>query len=428
MLKDAELLTAIDVGTTKVCTILSRKTGSTGFEVLAHSSVPCDGLRKGNVSDIGATTRAIKASVEAVERQSGHRIHSACVGVTGAHVNFENLSEPLDVPADKGVITSEELERIPSKLDRSNGDSARKLIHALPMTFSVDGMEGIRNPLGMHGRTLEVEAHMVTGATPVIDKLVRAVERAGLTVQALVLEPLASGLAVLSAHERDAGSVLVDIGGGTTDVVAFRKGALYYTGVIPVGGYQFTNDIVVTYGTPYAAAEAAKLKYASAESHQQDSGEEVLLVLSGRDAELRVQRREICQLTKERAQELVQLIKLKLEEADIEGPTEARIVLTGGTSNLPGLESLVRRTLSHRVRRGVPNGNRGIPRDLQDPAYSTGVGILMWAMQHQGRLAAQPRNGDGHSGGPGRAGLVPTFLQQFGRLWPTGLFSRKGRI
>ena len=429
MKRDTNILTAIDVGTSKVCAIMGTTNGGRSLKVLAHSVVPSEGLRKGNVADIAATEKAVKASIEQLEQKSGTRIQSAYVGVTGAHVSFENRWDELEWAGRLGVITDDELTRVPEMVASSLAESGRKVIHAIPMAYSLDGQKEIRNPLGMHSRQLAVKTHVVTGASSFIDKLVAAVEGTGIKVEGLVLEPLASSEAVLTLEERVKGAIIADIGGGTTDLVVFKNGSMVYTGVIPVGGYQFTNDICVTYNTPYPAAEDAKLKYAHTELHGVRPHEEVSLPVHGRARELKVPRRDLCQLARERAEELTQLIKLKLREADLGEESNIQLVLTGGTSNLPGLEELVQRTLTNRVRTGMPNGRGSIPEELKAPEYATGVGILLLAMNQDKTLAVRTTNGNGGGIVTGPDGMVSRLLNQARTLLPKHLFSAKqGRV
>ena len=429
MLATTETIAAIDVGTTKVCTIVGRKAGPRGIHILGHSTVPSNGLRKGNVTDVAATEKAVRESIHAAEQSTGHHIQSAFVGVTGAHVGFENRRDRLVSVGQNGVITTDELRRDPEALAHSLSNPGRKLIHAVKMSYSVDGDGSIRNPLGMHSRDVEVETHLVTGGTPFINKLLLAVENTGVTVESLVLEPLASGLAVLTPQEKERGAVLVDIGGGTTDVVAFRQGRIRYTGVIPVGGHQFTNDIATIFNTPYEAAEDVKLKYAHTELPSPGSDHEISLPVIGQGRELRTKRREICQLTRERAQELARLIKLKLDEAEWEDPSALRVVLTGGTSNLPGLVRLMQRTLGIPVRHGVPSARGVIPHELKDPAYATGVGILLWATTEYVPSTNGVETTSNGTVEVGSKGLLSGLLGQLSKLMSLTIFAtRKGRI
>ena len=427
MTQSTNIFTAIDVGTTKVCTIVGSSSGPKKLEVLAHSVVPCDGLRKGNVADVVATQRAIRASIEEVERLTGIKVESAYVGVAGGHVTFENRRDSVEWAGKRGVISAADVTHVPEAVAASSARAGRQVIHAIPMTYSLDGENGIRNPLGMHSSHFEVETHVVTGASPFIDKLVRAVEGAGISVESLVLEPLASSEAVLTKEEREEGVALVDIGGGTTDVVVFRRGAIDYTAVIPVGGYQFTNDICQTYNAPYDVAEETKLTYANTEPDSVGLEEEISLSVLDRKSELKVLRRDICQLTRERGQELMRLIKLKLQEAKVEDISKTQLVITGGTSSLPGLQGLLQRSLTHKVRVGVPNGRSNVPADLQAPAYSTGVGILLWAAAQRRVSAGAMTNGAG--GEEPREGLLSRLFTQVRNLFSLDLFSSdQGRI
>ncbi len=409
---DATIITAIDVGTTKICTIVGKKTGPSNLQILAYSVVPCDGLKKGNVADAAATEAAIRASISEVERKAGLSIQSVYVGVTGTHVTFENRSDTLNWAGERGVITNEDLERVPQKVAAESQASGRKVIHAIPMSYSLDGEEGIRSPLGMHTNQLKVETHVVTGASYIVNSLVEAVERAGVRIESLVLEPLASSLAVLTQEEREQGVGLIDIGGGTTDVVVFKNGAIHYTSVLPIGGYQFTNDISLTYDTTYYAAEEAKLKYAHTETNDVHPNDEISLPVVGRSTELKVPLRDIRQLTRERAQELVRLIKLKLEDAGIEDISGMQLVITGGASVLPGLKELIQRTLTLHVRIGVPDGGGDLPDELKAPAFATSTGILLWAAAQHKPETAKATNVASNGAKNGGGGVVSRFAKQ----------------
>ena len=423
------ILTAIDVGTTKVCTIIGKVSGPKDIQILSFSIVPSDGLSKGNVTNIASTEKAIRESVEDARRKAGVSVTSAHVGLTGAHVTFENRRDDLPWAVERGVITADDLSQVPERVAAASNGVGREVIHALPMSYSVDGHEGIRNPLGMHSRHLEVETHIVSGETSYIDKLVRAVEGSGLDVASLVLEPLASSEAVLTQQEKEQGVALVDIGGGTTDVVVFKNGAMQFTSVIPVGGYQFTNDICTTYNTPYEAAESVKLRYGHTDPYSASSNYEITLPLVGRTSEVKVSHREICQLMRERAQELGRLIKLNLRESEFGDVTKLRLVLTGGTSNLPGLHLLMQQMLTNRVRIGVPHSHMSIPDELREPEYATSIGILLWAAGH--RDSANARSAERNVAVVEQNGnsIVARFIKQIKMYLPTQIFSlKRGRV
>ncbi len=383
MIQEKRILSSIDVGTTKICTIISEKSCSGALSILGHGVVPSIGISKGNVMDEVKTGEAIRSSIAMAERDSSVKIESAHVSITGSHISFENRISILDWVGRNGVITKDDLSQVPSTIANSMNDTGKEIIHALPIAYSLDGEYGIRDPLGMHSNRLEVQSHIVTASPSLTRKLVRSVENAGVKVQSLVLQPLASSASVLTKEEKEHGVALVDIGGGTTDVVVYREGTVCFSSVIPVGGIQFTNDISLTYDTSRSAAEDAKLAYASTEPETVGPEEHVRLNIEGRKTELKIPRHELCQLTKERGQELVRLIKLKLDDAEIGDLTTYKVVMTGGGSILPGLENLIKRMITENVRMGCPNGYiENIPDDLNTPSYSTGLGILIWAASH----------------------------------------------
>ena len=416
-----DILTAIDVGTTKICTIIGKRSAQGGVELLSHSVVPCDGLKKGNVTDIAGTADAIRRSVAEASGAAQVYVDSAYVGVTGTHVSYENRWDRIDGAGEQGVVTAAELARRPVVASPGPADSDRRVLHSLPLSYSVDGLRGIRSPVGMHTDNVEVESHVVTGEGSVLDRLVEAVETAGIDVDALVLEPLASSEAVLTRDEKRRGAVVIDIGGGTTDVVVYSGGQIILTAVLPVGGFQFTNDICLTYNALYEAAEEAKVRHAHTDLHAVAATEEITLPVVGPAADMKIPRRDICQLTRERAQELARLVKLKLQRAQVQELSDMTLVLTGGTSALPGIDHLFRLTLGARVRLGIPHGRGLIPDDLKTPAFATGVGILLWAQDNGGESATRPEPvrppAVSRRGGP-----VSRFIKQIKDVFPTHLF------
>jgi len=375
---------AIDVGTSKVCTIIARREGGRRFSVLSHSVVPSQGLQKGIVTDISATQSVIRESATKAARQARATVKEAYVGVTGSHVNFENRLDELDWAAKRGVITPADIRRVPTSVAAASAEPGRKVLHALPRNYILDGQSGIRNPLGMHTSQVKVETHVVTAAAMFIDKLNQAVRQAGVSVRELVLEPIASAEAVLTVEERESGVALVDIGGGTTDMVVYRQGTVLYNAALPIGGFQFTNDICLTYDTTYEAAEAVKLEHGTTDPASLGAIADVSLPLAGRVSNRTVALRDLSQLLRERAQELVRLIRIKLTESGYTEASEVRLVLTGGSASLPGLEDMIRRTITRHVRIGSPDDVPGIPDELRSPMFATSVGLLLWAIERQG--------------------------------------------
>ena len=394
------LITAIDVGTTKVCVIVGVKDGSADPEVLAYSTVPCEGLKKGIVSDGEATARAIRVAVADVQNQAGVEIKSAYVGVTGAHIRFANRVDTMDWVGQKGVISTEDMELVPLKVAQAAESPGRTIIHALSTSYTLDGNAGIISPLGMHTNSIDVTTHVISGAKGLVDMLVDSVRQAEIEVDGLVLEPLASGRAVLHPCERQGVVTLVDIGGGTTDLVVFHDGLPHYTSAIAVGGFQFTNDIALIYDTAYSTAESVKLNYAHTDPGGTSAHEEITLQVLGPARERKVHLHDICQLTRERAMELAEIIKMKLKDAGVRNTFDSRIVLTGGASVMPGLLDLMHRMVSPNIRIGTPNDNVVMPDGLRAPSFSTSAGILLWAADQveSGPLKAAHSNGAHRSG------------------------------
>ena len=401
MMQPSGIITAIDVGTTKIFTLVAGVDDTGALEALGHGIVPCGGLSKGNIEDIVETQRAIRESVQEAQRQAGVQIKSAFVGITGTHISFENRRDVLDWVGSHGVITDRDISRIPETVANASKELGRKVLHALPISYSLDGEEGIKDPMGMHSNRLEVETHVVSGSSMAVDRLVRAVESAGVKVDGVVLGSIASSESVLTPLERARGTAVIDIGGGTTDIIVYKGGTIAYSAVIPIGGYQFTNDICMTYNTTFEAAEEAKITQCSTEPDTVRPHEEITLPVLGRAAGLKVPRRDLCQLTRERAMELMRLIMITLKDADVTDFDNFRLVLTGGGSNMDGLEDMIKRTLTSNVRTAAPSGFMEIPLGLQQPEYATGFGILLWGATHSGTATAtySPINGNGPGNG-----------------------------
>ena len=436
-----EIVTAIDIGTTKVCAIVGSKFGNRSIQVLGYSVVKSAGLRKGVVSDMEAIEQAVRESVESVEEKTGYQVNSAFVGVTGTHIQFRNRYEKLRIENRHGVVTADDVAHAPHRLSATIDDPGRTIIHASTTSYTLDGESGIRNPIGMHSKEIGVETHWVTGSDEEVERLTRAVEAAGVEVRSLVMEPLGSGLAALTYEERELGAVIVDIGGGTTDIVAFKNGRPYYTGVIPVGGYQFTNDISLSFSSPFEAAEAIKVEHASAEFQSASVGEYVSVPVIGRDNELKVSRLEICQIVRERALELAQMIKVKLDSERIGHSEDSILVLTGGASNLPGFAEVLEKCAGVEVRQGEPTVRGSLPDELKDPAYTTGIGILLWGLTeyvHEEtdslaqKMRASSPDGVGQRGAVSSdvesSGLLERLKRRIGALAPASALQRKGGI
>lgn len=391
-----QVITAIDVGTTKVCTLIGKVSQEGDANVIGVGIEPSKGLRKGTVVDLQETRRAVAASIKKAEQQADKRIKSAYVSVTGSHIESSNNWISIPTSTEKSVITSDRLNNMANSVQLSGLKSDRMLIHSIPLSYALDGKAGIRNPVGMHVQEMDMHTQLVTGSSSFVKTLAESVTSAGINIEGMVLQPLASGEAVLTEEEKELGVVLIDIGGGTSDIAVFQGGVLVHAAVVPVGGFQFTNDISMMFDTNYEDAEAIKLQFGNVNPEQIAIDESVVTKIIGENREVTVPRREICQVLKERAVELFSFVRAKLDKASLKGMPVLRIVLTGGASNLPGLDELARRSLTATVRIGIPMSRDVAGEDLENPAYSTSVGVLQWGARGSSH-ASSSKNGHNKS-------------------------------
>ncbi|MCG8346146.1 MAG: cell division protein FtsA [Chloroflexales bacterium] len=377
-------IVGIDIGTTKVCTLVAQVQDGGKANILGVGLTPSKGLDKGVVVNIDDAINAIATSVEKAERLSGYRIGTAFVGVAGRHISSLNSRGVVAVSRLDHEITRNDIARAVESAQAVAIPTQREIIHVIPRAYVVDGNEGIRDPIGMSGFRLEVETHIVTGEIMAIQNLIKSVQRAGVEIDDLVLQPLASGEAVLTPEDKDRGVMLVDIGGGTTDVAIFIQGGVWHTSVIPVGGNHFTNDIVYVLHTPHHTAEYLKLRYGCAIADDPSDDESNLI-----DAETltagenqKIDRQVLNEIIQARAEQIVEMIYNEIRRSGYEGLLPAGIVLTGGSAQLPRFDELVREMLGMPVRIGLPTELTGLTDSLESPSYATGVGLLRWGARH----------------------------------------------
>jgi cell division protein FtsA len=377
-------IVGIDVGTTKVCTIVGQVQENGRVNVLGVGLTPSKGLDKGVVVNIDDAVNAIATSVEKAERLSGYRIGTAFVGVSGRHISSLNSNGVVAVARSDHEITRHDIARAVEAAQAVAIPTAREVIHVIPRAYVVDGHAGIRDPIGMSGLRLEVETHIVTGEVMAIQNLIKSVQKAGVEIDDLVLQPLASGEAVLSADDKDRGVVLVDIGGGTTDIAVFVQGGIWHTSVIAVGGNHFTNDIVLVQQTPPNTAEYLKLKYGSAIAEEPAEDGSDLIDAEGFTPGERQQlsRSVLNQIIQARAEEVIELIYNEIRRSGYEGMLPAGVVMTGGSAQLPRFDELMRDMLGIPVRVGVPTDLVGLSDSIDSPPYATAIGLLRWGARH----------------------------------------------
>jgi cell division protein FtsA len=374
--------TAIDVGTNKVCTIVATIGAEGDLKVLGIGIVPSQGVQKGRVESIPEAQEAVKASLAEAQRYLGRGIPWAYVGITGSHISCLNTTSALSGRGNEAVSSEDVAQLIQSSYPEV--DESREVLHVIPMSYVVDGLAGVRNPVNLSADKVQVECHVVLGEASILRNVVRALEGCKLEVRSLVHQPMAAAEAVLTEDEREMGVMLVDIGGGTTDIIVFKTGSPWYTAVLPVGGNQFTRDLSVALGVPFHMAEQLKTKHGHAILDSLAIDEEVNLPgFQGQPAKV-VKRRDLCEPINERAMELIKLVVGKVHEAGLRQLPPGGLVLTGGAAELSGLRDLAKKATGVPVRVGYPQGILGLPAQLRKPAYSASVGTLLWGIKHQG--------------------------------------------
>jgi len=375
---DGPIIVGVDVGTTKVCTLVARVEDDQQMRILGVGIEPAKGMRKGTVVDINAAGVAITHSIEKAERTSGFEIESALVSMAGSHVASENSRGVVGVSGrtigDEDVIRAVEAARavtIPHN---------REMIHVIQRGFVVDGQTGIRNPVGMHGYRLEVETHVITASAATVENLRQAVSAAGVRASQFVLNPLASAEVVLSETEREMGVVVCDISGGTTDMAVYIEGDVWHTMVLGIGGDHITSDIAHGLHLPVNHAEEIKLQHGCALESQIDSEEAFYIHPFGEENPVTINRKELAHIIEARVEEILSLVLQEIKRSGYDGLLPAGMVLTGGVSALPGIRQLAKQVLGMPVRIAQPDGLVGMVDQLHSPAYATSVGLLRWAV------------------------------------------------
>ena len=386
-------ITAIDVGTTKIATIIAEQDNG-GVRVVGVGITPSYGMHKGLVVNINDAKEAIRESIRKAEQACNIRVESAYVGVTGRHVSSTNNRGVVAITRNDRLVRPDDLKRVMTTAQSVKVPQDRKLLHVIPRNYAVDGQPGVKNPVGMHGFRLDVETHIITAAANSIQNLVKCVRSIGIDIDDLVLEPLASSEAVLTEDERQAGVAIADIGGGTTDICVFKEGSIYHTAILPVAGYQLTRDVAIGLGLPFEVAEEMKKRYGSVMSvYENKMAGSTPISEDGHG----ISYQDLCDILHARVEEILRLVLLELPGSDYESVIPAGLVLTGGSSNLSGIETLGCEVLKLPVRVGCPLHITGITDSLRDPAYATGVGLLLWGAKHPGRRT-QEWNAGGFTG------------------------------
>jgi cell division protein FtsA len=379
------------VGTTKICVVISAPRPGGGLDVVGVGSAPSRGLRRGVVVNIESTVEAIKQAVSDAELQAGVEVANVYAGIAGGHIRGANSRGVVAVSGKEREVTSADVDRVIDAARAINLPPDREIIHVLPQTFVVDDQDGVREPIGMSGVRLEAEVHIVTGAVTSVQNVIRSVNRAGLGVHDIVLEPLASAEAVLLSDEKELGAVLIDIGGGTTDVALVREGAIWYTVSLPLGGDHITNDIAIGLRTPLADAEDLKRRYACASTALVPAEETISVPSVGGRKARQLSRQVLSEIVQPRVAEVFSLVARDLAKAGFQDSATAGVVVTGGTSLMEGVAEVAESVFEQPVRRGVPHDVGGLADVVRSPIYSTAVGLALYGARRQaeGHTAAE---------------------------------------
>ncbi|GCF08302.1 cell division protein FtsA [Dictyobacter arantiisoli] len=380
------VIVGIDVGTTKICVLVGELDRDGKLNIVGVGTCPSQGLRRGVVVNIEETVTSIAAALDRAERLSGKKITSAYVGIAGSHISSENSKGFVAISPKNRDIEQNDISRAFEVARAIAIPANRELIHVIPRGYVVDGQEGIKNPIGMSGFRLEVEAHIITGSVSSMHNLIKCVHKTHVEIEDLVLEPLASGDAVLEEGETDLGVVLVDIGGGTTDVAVYTDGAIWHTVVLPVGGNLITSDIAIGLRLPVGVAEELKITYGHCDPSTIDEDDMIDLSQFMPDCDDLVPRKLLAEIIQARVEEILSIVHEEIKKSGYDGLLPAGIVITGGTAELPGILELSGQILDLPARIGSPLGLHGLADSINRPAYSTAVGLLLWGLSNTSLL------------------------------------------
>jgi cell division protein FtsA len=380
--KKNSIVVGLDIGTSKVCAVIGEMTEN-GVEIIGVGFHPSQGLRKGVVINIEGTVNSVKKAIEEAGLMAGCEIHSVFTSISGGHIRAFNSHGIVAVKNKE--VTQRDLERVIDAARAVAIPMDRDVIHVLPQDYIIDDQDGIREPLGMSGVRLEAKVHIVTGAATSAQNIVKCCNRTGLNVAEMVLAPLAAAEAVLTDEERELGVVLIDVGGGTTDIAIYHDGTVKHTAVVGLGGNHVTNDIAAGLRTPFNDAERIKQRHGCARASMVNDAERVDVPSVAGKGPSSVSRQILCEIIEPRLDEIFELVRKEVAKSGFEGALTSGIVITGGSMLLPGAVEMAERSFGLPVRLGVPARVRGLIDIIGNPTYATGVGLVLHGMKRQER-------------------------------------------
>ena len=376
-----EIIVGLDIGTTKICAIVAVRREDGPVEVVGLGTHPSRGLRKGVVVNIESTVESVKQAIEEAELMAGVEIHTVYTGIAGGHIKGFNSRGVIAVR--DAEVTRHDVQRVIDAAKAVAIPMDREILHVIPQEFILDGQEGIKDPLGMSGVRLEADVHIITAAATTMQNIVKCVNRAGLDVAGVILQPLASSEAVLRPEEKEQGVAMIDIGGGTTDLAIFLENSLWHTAVLGIGGNHLTNDIAVGLRTPAIEAERIKLRHGCAMTSLVRADEMVEVPSVGGRQPRVLPRQLLTEIIEPRVEEILSLAAQEIRRTGHEEQIVSGAVLTGGAALTEGIIEVAERVLGMPVRRGAPVNVGGLTEIVTTPIYSTGVGLILYVLEQQ---------------------------------------------
>ena len=391
------IITGIDVGTTKIVAAVAEKKDGT-INIIGIGISNSDGLNKGIVIDIEKTVNSINKAILAAEEESNVDIDSAYVGITGENIKGINCSGAITIsnsdylnPAGD-TIEEKDILKVLEHAQAINLSPDRKILHILSQNFKVDDKSGIKNPLGLSGHRLESKVHLVTIARNIEKDLITCLDKCGIEIEGFILEPLASSYSVLDTNERNLGTVLIDIGGGTSDIIIYHNNAILHTGAIPLGGESITKDIAYALETSLEQAEKIKCKYGTAKSALASKEENIIIIGTNGREDKKISQEELSIIIEARMNEIFNLCMNEINKSEYKGNFTFGVVLTGGGSRLKDINDLAREKFAMSVKIGIPDSVNGNPNVLNNPRYSTSIGIIKYALDEHDKIERRLNN------------------------------------
>jgi len=385
MMARKERIVGVDLGTTKIAAIIA-EVEDDDLKIVGVGSTPSNGLKRGVIVNLEKAIESIQKAVDEASRMAGVKVDSCYAGISGSHIESINAHAMIATARTGGVVTKRDIERVLEQAKAIALPLDREIIHAIPIEYVVDNEKGIKDPVGMSGVKLEAEVHIVTAAITSAQNIYSALERAGLHVKDLVLQPLASSYSVLQPDEVDLGVCLLDIGGGTTDLAIFYDGAIRYSEVIPLGGEYITNDIAIGIRTPYKQAEEIKKKHACISLSSEEGKETIKVPGIGGRQDRDITKELLSSIVTPRAEEILMITNKAIKRSGFFDILAAGVVITGGTARLRGIDTLAEDVFHLPVKIGIPKRIGGLTDIVQDPIYATGVGLILYGFEKKNQV------------------------------------------